>query len=57
VLKTFIVVAIVRESLPDAALESQQPQGILQDERKWARRPRQPASELRTDLRTPYTPF
>src|SRR5512146_1095140 len=29
--KTFIVVAIVRESLPDAADESQQPQWILQD--------------------------
>src|SRR5579859_5057302 len=28
--KTFIVVAIVRESLPEAALESQQPQWILQ---------------------------
>src|SRR5436190_18140529 len=31
--KTFIVVAIVRESLPDAPVESQQPQWILQDER------------------------
>jgi uncharacterized membrane protein len=29
--KTFIAVAIVRESLPDAAVESQQPQWILQD--------------------------